>query len=80
MLRRQDSGRIRRKSCDNRTYVALTSGDGPHDHKRLIFRRDCLGERRVRQLVRQILPAGEESNKRAAPLRDVVADRPRSIG
>ena len=47
----------------------------PDDQKRLRARRDRVGQRRVRRLVRQILLAGEEPHERPALLRDVIADR-----
>src|SRR5688572_308107 len=54
----------------------LAAGHGPHDQKRLGAKRDRVGQRGVRQLVGQILLAGEEPHERSALLCDVVADRP----
>src|SRR2546425_4332234 len=58
----------------------LAAGDGPHDQKRLGPRRDRVGQRGVRQLMGQILLAGEEPYEGSALLRDVVADRPAQHG
>src|SRR2546427_2938802 len=61
-------------------FRSLAAGDGPHDQKRLGPRRDRVGQRGVRQLMGQILLAGEEPYERSALLRDVVADRPAQHG
>src|SRR5271157_2241235 len=55
---------------------ALSAGHGPENHKRLSARRNGVGQRGVRQLVGQILLAGEEPDERSAALHDVIADRP----
>jgi len=44
----------------------LASGHGSHDKKRLVPRRDRVGQRSVCRFVRQILIAGEEPHERAA--------------
>src|SRR2546422_7983266 len=55
---------------------ALAAGNGPYDEKGLRPHRDRVGQRSVRLFVGQVLLAGEESYKRGALLRDVIADRP----
>src|SRR5262245_18464177 len=54
----------------------LAAGHRPDHEERLEPRRDRGRQRRVGQLVGQILLAGEEANKRPAAACDVVADRP----
>src|SRR2546426_1701400 len=56
--------------------LALAAGHRPHDQKRLRANRDRVGQRGIRRFVGQILLAGEDPHKRAALLRDVIADRP----
>src|SRR6266705_599339 len=51
------------------------SGNRPDDEKRLRPRRDRVGERGIRRLVRQVPLARKEPQKRPAPLGDVIADR-----
>ena len=53
----------------------LAAGHGPHDQKRLGAHRDRVWQRGVRQVVGQILLAGEEPHERSALLRDLIADR-----
>ena len=51
------------------------AGDGADDEEGLRTRGDRVGERRVRQLVGEILATSEEPQERPALLRDVIADR-----
>src|SRR5947199_8178765 len=51
------------------------SGDRADHEKRLRSRRDRVGERGIRWLVRQVPLAGEEAQEGPPPLGDVVADR-----
>src|SRR5256884_3009710 len=51
------------------------SGDRADHEKRLRSRRDRVGERGIRRLVRQVPLAGEEAQEGPSPLGDVVADR-----
>src|SRR5437588_1644584 len=55
---------------------SLAPGNGPDNDKRLLPRRDRIGQWGIRRLMRQILLAGEEAQERPALLRDLVADRP----
>ena len=50
------------------------SGDRADDEERFRSRRNRLGQRGVRLLMRKVLAAREEAQKRPARLRDVVAD------
>src|SRR5947209_11628322 len=52
----------------------LAAGNGPDDDKRLLPRRDRVGQWGVRRLMGQVLLAGEEAQERTALLRNVVAD------
>ena len=54
----------------------LPSRNGPDNDKRLLPRRDRVGQWGIRRVVGQILLAGEETQERPALLRDLVADRP----
>src|SRR3990170_4529080 len=54
----------------------LAAGNAPYDEKGLRPRRDRVGQWGVRQLMGQILLAGEEPQEGPALLRAVVADRP----
>ena len=54
---------------------SLTTGDRSHHHQGLRSAGDCVGQRLVRRLVRQILLAGEEADERPPLLRGVVANR-----
>ncbi len=58
----------------------LTSGDRSDNEKRLLPRRNLVGQRRIGQLMRQILLAREESQKRPPLLRDLIPDRPPQHG
>src|SRR2546422_8923784 len=51
------------------------SGDRADHEKWLRARRDRVGERGIRRLVRQVPLAGEEPQEGPPPLGDVVADR-----
>src|SRR5260370_3068506 len=51
------------------------SGDGPNDQQRFLPRHDRLRQRRIDGLMRKVLLAREEPQKRPPLLRDVVADR-----
>src|SRR6266581_200189 len=57
-------------------FTGLAAGDGPYDKKGLRPRRDRIGERGVRRLMGQILPAGKKPQEPPSLLCDVVADRP----
>ena len=52
----------------------LAASDGADDNKGLHSRRDRVGQRRIRRLMRQILLAGEEAQERAPLLRNMIAD------
>jgi hypothetical protein len=54
----------------------LTSGDRSDNEKRLLPRRNLVGQRRIRRFVRQIFLASEETQKRSPLLRDLIPDRP----
>jgi len=58
----------------------LAAAYGSNNQKRLSPRRDRVGQWGVRQLMGQILLAGEEPQERSALLRDLVADRPLQHG
>jgi len=53
----------------------LAAGDGSEDQEGLGPRGDGVWQRSVGLLVGEILAAGEETQERAALLRDVIADR-----
>lgn len=59
-----------------KSVVLLTAGDRSQNQKRFRAIRNRVRQRSVRGFMRQIFFAGEESQKRPALLRDVVADRP----
>jgi hypothetical protein len=54
--------------------IRLSACNRPDDNKRLLAGRDRLGQRSVGRLVRQILLASKEAQKRPALSRVVVAD------
>jgi predicted ester cyclase len=56
------------------------AGQRPHDHKGFCAGRDRVGQGGVGRLVRPILLAGEEPDKRTPLLGGVVADRPAQHG
>src|SRR6476620_11846317 len=72
---------VRRKETRPRTPLAaffnnlLSASHGAHYEKRLNPRRNLIGQRGIRRFVGQILRAGEESYKRSALKRHMVADR-----
>src|ERR1041384_29051 len=53
----------------------LPSRDGADNEQWLLPRRDRVGERGIRRLMREVLLTGEKSQKRPPLLRDVVPDR-----
>src|SRR5882724_11514741 len=55
--------------------LPLSPGNCPYDEQRLRPRRDRVRQRRIRRFMRKILRASEESQERAALLRDVIANR-----
>ncbi len=57
--------------------ASLSAGYGPDDAKRLFPLFHGVRQWGVRRLIRKILPASEEPQKRSALLRDMVADRSR---
>ena len=57
-------------------FVSLAARNGPYYQKGLRPGRDRFGQWGIRQLMGQVLLAGEEPQERPALLRDVVADRP----
>ncbi len=77
-----DSLRLRARIGDGHEQNVNTesrrsaSGDSPDDQQRLFPRRDRLGQRGIRRLVRQILFAGKETQKRPPLQRDLIANRP----
>src|SRR5262249_24833135 len=56
-------------------FCDLAAGDSADDEERLRARRYCVGQRSIGRLVRQILFAGEEPQKRASFLSDVIPNR-----
>src|SRR5262249_187895 len=57
------------------TVGSSASGKRAYDQIRLVTRRNGIRQRHVRQLVREILAARIEAEKRPAPVGRVVADR-----
>ena len=55
---------------------ALPSSNSSNHEERFLPGRDGVGQRRIGRLVRQIFLAGEETQKRPALSRDVIANRP----
>ena len=62
------------------TVVPLTARHGADYQKWLVARRHRIGQRSVRGIVGEILPAGEEPQKGAALVRGVVSNRPSQHG
>ena len=56
--------------------AVLPSCNGPYDDERLRPRCDCVRQRCVWQLMRQILPAGKEPQERSALFTTMITDRP----
>ena len=57
-------------------FSSLTTGNGADDEEGLRSRSNLIRERSIWRLMRQVFFAGKVSQKRAALLCDVVADRP----
>jgi hypothetical protein len=54
---------------------SLAASNGSYDNKRLLPRRDRVGQWSIRRLMGQILLAGEEPQEWPALLRNLIADR-----
>src|SRR5579871_3157510 len=73
--RRRELAFSMKRATAPESLAGSAAGDGANDEERLGPRRDRIRQRRVRRVVGKVLLAGEEADKRAAFLRDVIADR-----
>jgi len=55
--------------------LPLSPGNCSYDEQRFRSRRNGVGQRRIRRLMRKVLRASEKSQERAPLLRDVIANR-----
>src|SRR5262249_31451831 len=72
----RETNRLHESARSSRVALrrVLSSRYSTDDEKGLASRGDGLGKRRVRRVVREVLLAGEESQKRSPHLRCVIAN------